>query len=238
MSYILDALKRADAERERGHVPGLHTHNAPSGAAPRGSKNGWIFALFLAVAAGAGALAVWWTQTPQPAQPPANGATSGESLPSPTPPTSQRAPANPDSNPEPNTPAPLLAPPAEAVLPLLAPPRPAPVSTPPLPVAKSPVASTPPAPPEASAAPSTQPPAAPAAPVRSFAELSPEARAALPPLNVSGSTYSQNPAHRMLIANGKVVQEGQEIAPGLVLETIGPRSAVLSHRGQRYSIGY
>ena len=25
MSYILDALKKADAERERGHVPGLHT---------------------------------------------------------------------------------------------------------------------------------------------------------------------------------------------------------------------
>ncbi|MEP7300699.1 MAG: hypothetical protein ABI699_04160, partial [Caldimonas sp.] len=25
MSYILDALRRADAERERGEVPGLHT---------------------------------------------------------------------------------------------------------------------------------------------------------------------------------------------------------------------
>lgn len=235
MSYILDALKRADAERERGHVPGLHTHNAPPGAAPLGRKNGWIFAVFLAVAAGAGALAVWWTQTPQPAQSPAASVTG---MPSPTPPTSQQTPANPEGNPDPNTPAPLLAPPAEAVLPLLAPPRPAPVTTPSLPVAKSPVASTPPASPEASAAPNTQPPAAPAAPVRSFAELSPEARSALPTVSVSGSTYSQNPAHRMLIANGKVVQEGQEIAPGLVLETIGPRSAVLSHRGQRYSIGY
>jgi general secretion pathway protein B len=74
--------------------------------------------------------------------------------------------------------------------------------------------------------------------VRSFAELPAEARSQLPVVNVSGSTYSQNPSHRMLIANGKVVQEGQEIAPGLVLETIGPRSAVLNHRGMRYSIGY
>ena len=28
MSYILDALKRADAERERGAVPGLHSQTA------------------------------------------------------------------------------------------------------------------------------------------------------------------------------------------------------------------
>jgi general secretion pathway protein B len=74
--------------------------------------------------------------------------------------------------------------------------------------------------------------------VRSFAELSPEARAQLPAVNVSGSTYSKNPALRMLIINGKVVQEGQEIAPGLKLETIGQRNAVLNHNGLRYSIGY
>ena len=33
MSYILDALKRADAERERGHVPGLHSQGTPAPAA-------------------------------------------------------------------------------------------------------------------------------------------------------------------------------------------------------------
>lgn len=74
--------------------------------------------------------------------------------------------------------------------------------------------------------------------VQSFAELSPEARARLPAVNVSGSTYSKNPALRMLIANGKVVQEGGEIAPGLTLETIEQRSAVLNHQGLRYRIGY
>ena len=40
------------------------------------------------------------------------------------------------------------------------------------------------------------------------------------------------------IINGKVIQEGQEIAPGFKLETIGQRSAVLNHQGLRYSIGY
>jgi general secretion pathway protein B len=57
-------------------------------------------------------------------------------------------------------------------------------------------------------------------------------------VNVSGSTYSKNPALRMLIVNGKVLQEGQEISPGFKLETIGQRSAVLNHNGLRYSIGY
>jgi general secretion pathway protein B len=77
-----------------------------------------------------------------------------------------------------------------------------------------------------------------ASPVRSFAELAPDVRARLPAVNVSGSTYSQNPAHRMLIVNGKVVQEGGEISPGLKLETIEQRSAVLNHQGMRYRIGY
>ena len=80
--------------------------------------------------------------------------------------------------------------------------------------------------------------AAATATVQSFAELSPEARARLPAVNVSGSTYSKNAALRMLIANGKVVQEGGEIAPGLTLETVEQRSAVLNHQGLRYRIGY
>ena len=69
-----------------------------------------------------------------------------------------------------------------------------------------------------------------------FSKISSEFK--LPAVNVSGSTYSQNPAHRMLIANGKVVHEGQEIEPGLKLETVGPRSAVLNHRGTLYNITY
>ena len=39
MSYILDALKRADAERERGAVPGLHSQTVPvHGAAPAAAR--------------------------------------------------------------------------------------------------------------------------------------------------------------------------------------------------------
>lgn len=60
----------------------------------------------------------------------------------------------------------------------------------------------------------------------------------MPSVQVSGVTYSENRSHRMLIANGKVVHEGQEIEPGLTVEVIAPRSAVLNHRGSRYNINY
>jgi len=238
MSYILDALKRADAERERGHVPGLHTHNMqPSAATPPRTGRPATAWLLAAVAVAALGGAAWLLQT-APAPNPSAGPHNPAAAPVPV---------------EPAPPAPLAAAPspmpsvqasastAPAVLPLLAPVPPAPPSQPARPEAPRAAASAPPATSSATgttAAPKSTAEAPPPAPVRSFAELSPEARAQLPVVNVNGSTYSQNPAHRMLIANGKVVQEGQEIAPGLVLETIGPRSAVLNHRGLRYSVGY
>ena len=64
------------------------------------------------------------------------------------------------------------------------------------------------------------------------------APASAPAVKVSGVTYSSNAAHRMLIANGKVVREGEEIEPGLKVEVISPRSAILNHRGSRYNINY
>ena len=57
-------------------------------------------------------------------------------------------------------------------------------------------------------------------------------------LKVTGATYSDNPAHRMLIVNGRVVLEGQEVEPGLTLEVITPHSAVLNRQGARFNINY
>lgn len=247
MSYILDALKRADAERERGHVPGLHTHNAPASKTTQAHIKTPAMAWLLA----AGAcmvvvgLAVWWLQPARvasPSQPQATGwvlNTQGVAT-AQAPPTAETVPANATLSPAPSVPAPASNTPPEAVLPLLAPPPPAPIAATTRPEPQRTNTSAPQptlAPAAASTAPAAAAAPAPAA-LRSFAELPAETRAQLPAVNVSGSTFSQNPAHRVLIANGKVVQEGQEIAPGLVLETIGPRSAVLNHRGMRYSIGY
>jgi general secretion pathway protein B len=135
---------------------------------------------------------------------------------------------------------PVTPPPPEIVLPSPAPPilRPEPaVTTPP----------TAPSTPARTTATSSRPEAAPSqaagaetrdAAVRRFADLSPEQRAQLPALSVSGASYSANPAHRMLIVNGAVAYEGQEVAPGLTLERIGLHQAVIRQGSLRFSIAY
>src|SRR3990167_2784454 len=211
MSFILDALQRADAERERGHVPGLRSH----GTVPQ-TRTGPLamgrrpLMIGTTVLAGAAALRGWWSgRAPAPAPQAATAATLAAAqmaLVPPTPPAP--APALPILAPEP----PPAAPPAMAPAP-----PPAPVATP----AKT-------APPVAAAP----------TPARPTDALPAYVGGAGPEVKISGSTYSENPAHRMLIANGKVVQEGQDIAPDLKLEVIGPRGAVLNHRGTRYNIHY
>jgi len=254
MSYILDALKRADAERERGHVPGLHTRTTPELDAPAAAsgslgQRGRLLALGTLLVLGA--VLWWWLRAAPPVAPvilaaaPATQAPATLSSPVPSEPIQLPESAGSRRNVASET--------APPVLPILSPP-PAPPPAP----AKAAAASPPTIPPaDAQRAPSDPDSAAAAqknssnpapggAPVaaavavaiQSFAELSPEARARLPAVNVSGSTYSKNPTLRMLIVNGKVVQEGSEIAPGLSLETIEPRSAVLNHQGLRYRIGY
>jgi general secretion pathway protein B len=42
----------------------------------------------------------------------------------------------------------------------------------------------------------------------------------------------------MVIINGQVFHEGDKIAPGLELERIRLRSAVLSFKGYRYELNY
>lgn len=233
MSFILDALKRADAERERGRVPGLHSQTplptATAAVRPaRPSRWGWLVGLLgLLVAAMA-----WWLwpssrDTATIPKPSVASATAPAA--EPTPPISAPAPA-------PAVVAPVSTPatkpsPQPPVAPLLSPPPAAPAQAEPA------AGTTAPAPtPAIPAAPPPKP--ADPGPVRRLADLPADQRAQLPRLAVSGASYSQNPAHRMLIVNGAVVQEGQEIAPGLTLERIGPNEAVLNHRGLRFSIAY
>lgn len=262
MSYILDALKRADTERERerGHVPGLHSQNLPGGTLGRDRRGktrpvprrwGLLAMLVLGIVVLA---FVAWRFFPLPsadAEPDVQA--SAISSPSSVPPANPgqvpaagaaSVPVSPDLNANRPPELPILAPPPPAPPAQPTPPAAAAAATAPAPrVASSPTGAPAQAP---TAAPAPAVPAVPAAaapgraesPVRRFAELPADFRAQLPQVNISGSTYSSNPAQRTLIANGKMVQEGGEIAPGLQLESIGPRSAVLNYQGTRYSIGY
>jgi general secretion pathway protein B len=221
MSYILDALKKADTERERRAVPGLHAQaDGGFGVSERrgGLPWGWLAlgAIVLLIA-----LVAWlWFGRREPS--------ALASAPAPTPvPLAQAVPTP--------TPQPMPAP--------VAPPSPPPTLQPAPPPTQAPIAHM--APPPAPAAPAATPPApkvaaAPASAaeprIPSRNELPPELRASLPPLNVSGAVYAPQPAGRLLFVNGLVLREGDAMGDGLSVERIGQSSSVLVFRGQRFTL--
>lgn len=229
MSYILEALKRADAERDRGAVPTLHSHAIPAAAntKSRTPVANWIAAIALLALVVLGAL--WWTLGRQPA-PVTPVVLAPVALPPPAPPPAVVAAA----------PAMPAAPVAPAIV---TPPRPAPAAAP-RKTAEPQRAATPrPAASAVAAAPPQAPNPAPRASaphglIYNVGDLPDDIRAQLPKLAISGVTYSAQAAYRMLIVNGQVLHEGDEPAPGLTLETIRQKDMVLRFKGYRYSVGY
>lgn len=228
MSYILDALRRADAERERGGVPGLHTQAMPDVGdderpARRTGLRPWHWVV-IGLAGGLAAAVAWqWSggsgeTAPPPPLPPPPIARATE--PEPAPPPAEPRPA---ASPPPLAAAPAAAP---AVAPAIAPMRATPA-------AASPSASV------VAAAPASAPMPTSAEPQRiaSLAALPADLRAGLPPLSFGGSIYSNTPANRLLIVNGQLMHEGESLGPGVTLEQIKPKAAVISIRGQRFEVG-
>ena len=94
----------------------------------------------------------------------------------------------------------------------------------------------------------TQPASAndpPVAPLAVAAGTQSPSRSSLPPLPntapkllVSGSTYSDNPAWRILIVNGQLFREGESPATGIKIEKIGVRAAVLQYEGSSFLLKY
>jgi len=59
MSYILEALKKSDEERNRGTAPGLQTVQMATVVHPSKKRRGWLCLLALALLLNAGLL-IWW----------------------------------------------------------------------------------------------------------------------------------------------------------------------------------
>jgi len=223
MSYILDALRRADSERERGAIPSLHAQpealidaDDDEGSGRRPHPLLWAVIGLSVVLAG---VLAWQFMGSSPAEP----APMPVSIPAPLP-----APAP--------APAPMaaIAPPPQ--------PMPPPVAmVPAQPVPQAPVQAAPRRLPARAAVAKASAPAsaaAPERPVQTLSELPENIRRELPQITVGGAMYSENAASRMLIINGQVFHEGDKISGELVLEQIKLKAAVLAYKGYRYGISY
>jgi general secretion pathway protein B len=73
--------------------------------------------------------------------------------------------------------------------------------------------------------------------IYSFKELPEGIRKELPPLSLSIALYSNDPATRIARIDGQSLREGQDLAPGLRLEQIIEHGAILSYRNYRFRIG-
>lgn len=242
MSYILDALKRADAERERGTVPGLRAQPVP-GVTPEShgthaSLRAWpviVTGIALAVAIIAAGAWVWRSLAGSERAPVVVAA-------APTVPAVPAAPALPPQPAPVAAPVPAahnavsqaapVAPTVPAASPALKPkPRPEP---PPSTTPRS--AGTEVAPVKPSPATSAASPALPVAPLLS--ELPEEIRRQIPALTITGAVASENPAQRLLLVNGQVLPQGAAAAPEVLIEEIRARSSTFKFRGSRFRVTY
>jgi general secretion pathway protein B len=225
MSYILEALKKAQAERQLGNSPTIHapTLQSTERAAGDGRFKPSVVLALLGMAAVIGVLLTLVMRNSEPAAPvPAPSEPRQAAVRQPAPPPSFAAPA-----PEPTPlPAPVAdLPPSVARLARAAAPAPAPAVPAPAPLA-------------AVAPPPGKPAAAPDEPVVNQRDLPEPIRRSIPQVAVGGYIYSSNPADRLLLVDKVLRHEGEEVAPGLTLEKLLPKEAVFNFKGYRYRVPY
>lgn len=258
MSYILEALKKSQAERQLGELPTIHAPQLQAGAngAAGGALRRPIWLALGATSALALTLALLgWRQSapaPQAAPPPAPALAAPET-----------ASASPVAAAAPVAPLPVATAPATGpgvaatAAPAAAAVAPAAVATvvPAAPARPMPAVPKAHMPATSAMAQAKAAPAAPAPPPAHTAEAAPAAappddslpglrdlpepiQRQVPPLALGGYIYSKNPADRLLLVDKALRHEGEEVAPGLVLEKLLPKAAVFNFKGYRYRVAY
>ena len=237
MSYVLEALKKAQAQREQGAVPGIHSLQVPYVAVEGKVRTNpkpvlWAIAGMLAVIVGllvwgmGGGLRAFAPQTPVTAAAPPESQAAELALPAPAAPVAPIKPVAPIATVAPIAPASMQASEQQnprrkekAVSPPIAE---APKSAPSSVSGNLPKAQAKDAGPK----------------VYDVADLPETVRRELPTLVISGGSYSSNPAQRLIIVNNQVFTEKSEPAPGVLVQRIEQNAAVLTFRGYSYRVGY
>lgn len=285
MSYILEALKKAQTERQLGATPTIHAPTLDSGVIRSPSPGRWKpLALAVGAALAAGALVLLWRQPAAPQMPlPGQVPQTQRELPplAAAPAAAVPASTGPAAAPGVAQVGPAAAPGAAQVVAVAASGA-APAAAITAPISAVAVASAPAyaspaapavtvasaAPPPAIAAQLAAPQAQPAAPVQAQAakpavkptvkpavkseqaaepqeepvqllrELPEPIQRSIPSITMGGYMYSRNPADRLVLIDKVLRREGDEVAPGLVLERLQPKAAVFTFKGYRYRVPY
>lgn len=235
MSYILDALRKSDQQRQRGAVPTLLVAQATAAASKQTPS--LYYGLLAIVLVGAGIVIGWlrpWQVEPAPR------AAETVALKPPEINLRQAAPS-----------------PAASEVALTAE-LPFPKQTQAVRPAPAPVAARP----EARASADTSkrgPPSKPANSVKSpipaqrvdtgaadampaqtvilMADLPVTIQQELPPMSISVHAYSDKPKDRLVGINSRLLHEGDSLAPGLKLEQITPDGMIFSYKGYSFRRG-
>lgn len=256
MSYILDALQRADAERGRGNVPGLHARQLPTAleeaaTARTGLPRPLVWGGLLVLVLAATVAGLWMWRSPASPSSPVAAAPATASQPAPaatpvaSPPLPAAVPVVPAAPVAPVvSPAAPPAPPATVQAAAVARTAPQPAATAPPAASDTPVtpavapASATPAPRAATAPAPTSPAGGSAAPAEAplLSGLPEDLRRQIPALVITGVVHADNPAQRLLVVNNQVLTQDGQLGPDLVLETIGSRHSVFRFRGTRFRV--
>jgi general secretion pathway protein B len=214
MSYILDALQRANAERQRGTVPGLHAYQLTQTARPAGSSAGHRLVPALVVTGALGSLAaglwLWRGQEPARIPRPVGPIAAAPAVESPPPLAALAVPA---------TRAASLTPTPTSMVPT------ATVANLPQPNVEPPAITA-----------SLGKPSIPSHPW--LADLPDDLRRQMPALAITGVVYSDNPGQRLLLINGQVLPQGSAVTPDVTLEDIGEHHSVFSFHGTRFKLAH
>lgn len=260
MSYILEALKKAEQARNRGKAPELFAVQAAEGALPE-RRSQWPYLLAAVLAVNAVVLLAWLQPWHREAREPVLPMQSAAPDDQPAPPkvgevsAPIRAPAAAPASPAreggegsggrpTNIEMPRTASPvqpqavAKAASPHRSPEAKTASKASPAPARGEPVQE------QASSAAKIQEPAAGVssdaaseAGVMAFNELPDSIRQELGTMNVTVHMYSAKPADRFVSINDRALHEGDELSPGVKLEKITFDGMILSYKGYRFRRG-
>lgn len=228
MSYILDALKKSEAQRHAGRVPTVAAPHGVQIEPPRASRLGlfvWI-AVALALALGAG----WWARrySDRPL-----------SLVAVSTPVDPSAPTLPQAAVDATAPLAAESAKGKEAIPRLKlavslPPREQPAPAPSADAPPKAVVQSPSAPASAPVPAREAPPPTPSrAGVVAYSALPPAIRQGLPPLVIGGFAAGDSGA-TLVMVDDKLVREGDEVAPGIRVEKILADTAEFSYKGYRF----